>query len=253
MEVKIFIYLHALKSLFYWVLYMDITLESIIRDSMIATILVVYILIVVWFVTRRLYNYMINRGIKHNVVVYYNRKLIHISTGGLASIIVAYFFKEPLVPLIMAAFLGIIVYIPHRKKKLLYWFQTEDNMFEVHFCFAWGISLFILWTLFNEVFQDPYASFKAVLPAIFISFGDAVTGIARNYVFGKRTKHWIGNIFMAITMIPLGYLLASIPGLVAAIIASIVERVEIGNIDDNIVIPAATVVILILFRALLNM
>jgi len=30
---------------------------------------------------------------------------------------------------------------------------------------------------------------RAVVPALFISFGDAITGVVRNAVFGRRTKH----------------------------------------------------------------
>jgi hypothetical protein len=30
-------------------------------------------------------------------------------------------------------------YLPHRLKKLNYWYQVEENMYEVHFIIMWGL------------------------------------------------------------------------------------------------------------------
>ena len=104
----------------------------------------------------------------------------------------------------------------------------------------WGVAIFILW----EVFQGSYgtnAKWIAVIPPAFIAFGDGITGIVRNFGFKERSKHPIGNIFMALACIPLGYYFGSFSGIaiggaVAGLIASIVELFEFGPIDDNVFI-----------------
>ena len=109
-----------------------------------------------------------------------------------------------------------------------------------------GLIIAILWILFN----DP---FLAVIPALFMAFGDAVTGVVRNALYKKRTKSPIGNIFMLIVCLVIGYFFTSIAvnpiplwGILAAIGASIVERFEIGPIDDNVLITVTAMIILII-------
>ena len=43
--------------------------------------------------------------------------------------------------------------------------------------------------------DDPWL---AILPALFMAYGDGVTGIIRNKMFAKRTKVRGGNLGMAI-------------------------------------------------------
>lgn len=206
-----------------------VSFDMIVRDALIAIPLFIYIIILVFIVTKRLYSLMTSRGIRHNVAVYFNRKLIHMFTGGLVAIFVPILFREPFIPMLFAYILAILTYLPHRSRNVLTWFQTDDNMYEVNFCIAWGTSIAILWLLTN----NPWIS---ILPALAISFGDAVTGIVRNIVFGYRTKHWLGNIAMAITMIPVGYVLSGLVGAVTMAVASAIERIEFNPIDDNILI-----------------
>jgi len=186
---------------------------------------------------------MISRGIKHNVAIYFNRKIIHLAAGGIVAVLLPYIFHEPFIPFILSLILALVTYIPHRIGKLMYWFQIEDNMYEVNFCIAWGVSVLVLWLILG----DPK---MAILPAILISFGDAVTGIVRNILFGRRTKHWIGNIAMASVTIPLGIIYVGIVGGIISIISAIVERFEFKPIDDNILIGLISTAMLILARSL---
>jgi len=109
-----------------------------------------------------------------------------------------------------------------------------------------GASVYLIW----ELLDDPYL---AIIPLLFMAFGDGVTGIVRNIKFGYRTKHPIGNVFMAIVCIPIGYYLGGLSepalplwGVIAAIVATFVERYEFGPIDDNVLITvSATIVLLI--------
>lgn len=215
-----------------------ITLTDIVLDIAKAIPLFIYILLLVFVFTRKLYLLMTSKGLKNNVAVYFNRKIIHILSGGVVALLLPFLFSEPLVPLAFSYILALATYIPHRKKRLLNWFQTEDNMYEVNFCIAWGTSIAILWLLT----ENPWIS---ILPALAISFGDAITGIVRNIVFGYRTKHWLGNVAMATLMIPVGYVIAGYVGMLSMAIASAIERIEIGPIDDNVLISFSVTAILV--------
>ena len=128
---------------------------------------------------------------------------------------------------------------------MLYWFQTDDDINDVSFCLMWGVAVFVLWV----IMENPWI---AIIPLVFMAFGDGVTGIVRNAIFKKRIKHPIGNVFMLALCIPMGYILvhfSGIPemamwGVIAAIVASVVERYEIGPIDDNILITVSSSIVL---------
>ncbi|UCC57774.1 MAG: hypothetical protein JSW14_05205 [Candidatus Bathyarchaeum sp.] len=123
--------------------------------------------------------------------------------------------------------------------------QTKENWNDAKFTLMWGVSIAILWILLN----DP---FIAVIPTLFMAFGDAITGLVRNTLYRKRSKSSIGNIFMLMVCIPIGYYFVSISvthiplwGILAAIVASFIERYEFGSIDDNILITVSAMLILI--------
>jgi len=198
----------------------------------------------VFFLTKRLYDYMLKKHFKESIVIYYNRKLIHIFAGGVIVLIVPFVFSSPWFPLFSAVLMTIITYFAHKRGNTFYWFQTEDNINDVSFCFMWGIAIFILWCIFG----NPWI---AIIPPAFIAFGDGITGIVRNLAFKERRKHPIGNIYMLGVCIPIGYYFASagnpsIPiwGIIAAIFASLFERYEFGIIDDNILVAGSATIIL---------
>jgi len=91
--------------------------------EVVATVLLfIWVIFVAVFLTRRLHDWMVERGVQHNVAVYYNRKVIHILTGGLVASIVPCVFETPLFPLAMASLLAAFLYIPHRVGRLMRWF-----------------------------------------------------------------------------------------------------------------------------------
>jgi hypothetical protein len=197
-------------------------------------------------ITKQIYEYFLNKKhINKNIIIYYNRKLIHIFAGGAVVLVVPFVFTQPYFPLLAGILITIIMLYLHKTSHILYWFQTDDNVSDVSFCLMWGIAIFILW----QVFNNPWI---AVMPPAFIAFGDGITGIVRNFGFEKRNKHPIGNIYMACVCIPIGYYfgsLSNIPnmalwGIAAAIVATFFERYEIGPIDDNILITISSTIIL---------
>jgi len=193
------------------------------------------------FLTKNLYEIMRRRRLKYNVAVYYDRKVIHMLTGGLVAMLVPFIFKTPLIPLILALLLGVFTYIPHKTGKLMYWFQTEENMYEVSFCIMWGIILTFGWLISEGNF------WFGVLPVLFMSFGDAITGIVRNMLYKKRTKSWWGNLIMALFSIPVGSVLG-LAGIFAGAAASFIEHFEFNPIDDNVTVPLSSFLILTLAK-----
>lgn len=194
--------------------------------------------------TKFTYELMRKKGIEKNVAVYYNRKIIHMFAGGVVVLLVPFYFNSPVMPLLAGIILTILTYIPHKTGKILYWFQTEDNLNDVNFCLMWALTVFFIWI----VVGTPEI---AIIPPLFMAFGDGITGIVRNAVFKKRTKNPIGNVFMVMLCIPIGYYFAGMAGIaiwgvIAAIIASIVERYEFGPIDDNILITVSSTIILLI-------
>ena len=109
-----------------------------------------------------------------------------------------------------------------------------------------GLSVYALW-IYSGV------PWLAVLPAVFMEFGDGVTGIIRNKLFARRTKSAWGNLGMAFVCLPAGYIVGAslnpalpIWGVISGAVASFVERYEFGPIDDNVLIVVASSLVLLL-------
>jgi len=209
-------------------------------------LLAIYALLVI-FLTKKSYHYLYKKGLTKESAVYYNRKLIHIFAGGVIVLIVPFVFSSPWYPLLSGLFLTFLMLMFHKTGRILYWFQTDEDVNDVNFCFMWGLAVFILW----QITGSPWI---AIIPPAFMAFGDGITGIIRNIAFKERVKHPIGNIYMMGVCIPIGYYFANMSnleglalwGVIAAIVASIVEKLEVGSIDDNIFITVSSVSILLI-------
>ncbi|MDH5795209.1 MAG: dolichol kinase [Candidatus Bathyarchaeota archaeon] len=184
---------------------------------------------------------MKKRGTEHNVAVYYNRKVIHLLAGGVVAAVVPFVFKTSFFPFVMAMVLAVFIYTPHKIGKIMYWFQTEENTYEVSFCIMWGTIITLGWLFSGGDFLF------GTLPVLFMSVGDAVTGIVRNFLYKKRTKSWWGNLVMAFISILAGTMLG-FAGVLAGATASVVEHFEFPPIDDNVTVPLVSFLILILAK-----
>lgn len=206
------------------------------------------------FLTKVLYNYMIKKHFDEKIVVYYNRKLIHIFAGGVIVLVVPFIFSSPWFPLFSGFVMALVVFVAHRLGNTFYWFQNKGDLNDVSFCFMWGIAIFVLWQVFALWGFGDGAKWVAIIPPAFIAFGDGITGIIRNLAFKERKKHPIGNVYMIGVCIPIGYYFAyysgvqglALWGVIAAIVASLFERYEFGIIDDNILIASSAIVILLI-------
>ncbi|MEM0044440.1 MAG: dolichol kinase [Sulfolobales archaeon] len=204
--------------------------------------LLIYVLAVV-YATKLVYSILSRRNMPHNVIVYYNRKIIHVFAGGVVALLVPIFFTSPLLPMILALALAIMNWIPHRTGKLLYWYQVEDNMYEVNFCIAWGLIIAVSWIFFGTPLYG-------IIPVLFMSFGDAATGFVRNTLYRKRTKSWWGNLAMFIVCASISYYYIGLWGIPVAAVASFIEHYEFNPIDDNILISVSTFLLLIILSSL---
>jgi len=221
----------------------DILGERLALEATYALLLFLWVIVVVRVISRLLYQELRRKGKPHNVAVYYARKFIHVMAGGLVALLVPYLFETPLLPLTLALVLALATYLPHRTGSLMYWFQVPENMFEVHFCIMWGLTITAAWLLLNDYWYG-------VLPVLFMAFGDAVTGIVRNAVYGRRTKAWVGNAAMAVVCVPLGWSVAGLAGALSGVVASFIEHFELGPLDDNITIPLSSLLVLLALRSL---
>ena len=215
----------------------DLGLETIVYTIT----LTLWVFFVTAFLTKKIYHHMISRGYPHNIVVYYNRKIIHIAAAGLVAFLTPFIYRDPLIPFSLGLFFGLVTYLPRKMNRLMYWFQVPENAYEVHFTILWGLSIYLMYLFTHDMFIS-------VVPAVFMSVGDGVTGIVRNMIYKRRTKSWYGNFAMMAVVSPIGYALAGFGGLVAGLVASLIEKLE--GVDDNITIPLVTVVILFIWRVL---
>jgi len=208
------------------------------------SIILILYAILVSLITKKTFDFMVSRGVKKIDAIYYNRKLVHILAGGVIALFVP-FFPTPIFPLVSGIILAIFTYYSHKKGQMLYWFQNNKDLNDVSFCLMWGFTVFILWTLTGS----PWIS---IIPITFMAFGDGITGIVRNAMFKKRTKHPLGNLYMFGICAPLGFIFAQMSlisgmiiwAVIAAAVASIVERYEFGPIDDNILITISSSIII---------
>ena len=212
--------------------------------QIILSIILILYAILVSLVTKKTFDLMVSIGIKKIDAIYYNRKLVHILAGGVIALFVP-LFPTPLFPLFSGIILAIFTYYSHKKGQMLYWFQNNKDLNDVSFCLMWGFTVFILWTITGS-------AWISIIPITFMAFGDGITGIVRNAMFKKRTKHPLGNLYMFGICAPFGFIfaqLSSISGMIiwavmAATVASIVERYEFGPIDDNILITISSSIII---------
>lgn len=215
-------------------------MNELIIELLLTIPIVLWEIFVIKVVTKKLYHILKAKGLPENVIIYYNRKIIHIGAGGVV-LLVPLIYKEPWIPVGLTILLTLLVAFSRRKKdKFMYWFQTKDNDYELHFLIMAVILLFL-----GYLINDPWCG---VLPIAFMAIGDGITGIIRNAIYKKRTKSWWGNLGMLITNIIIGSI-KGLPGILSGIVAAVIERFEFlgGKIDDNITVPLISFILLYAF------
>lgn len=212
-----------------------VTAFQVITDLPSTIIMIIWVIFVVYFAAKWVYKIAISYGYSSQSGAYFGRKVIHLLAGGVVAILLPYLFHEPILPLIMAILLSLFLYLPHRTGKLMYWFQDPNNEYEVHFTIMWGLVVFFLWFIDNTFWL-------AVIPILFMAWGDGVTGIVRNFKYKKRVKGWEGSVAMLVVCVPIGMRFGW-AGILAAILATLAEKQR--YIDDNITVPLIAIAVLL--------
>jgi dolichol kinase len=156
--------------------------------------------------------------------------------GGVSAVAVPLFFRTPHLPFALAMLLTVYMLIIRKTGRVMYWFQMEDSFHEISFCVMWGLIIALGWVFFGDLW------FGAV-PVLFMSVGDAVTGIARSLIHGRRTKSWWGNLIMAAFSMSIGASFG-LAGILAGGAASLIEHFEFRPVDDNVIVPLVPFLIL---------
>ena len=179
----------------------------------------------------------VSRKIDEKFGTYMARKAIHILSAGVSVLLARVIFSDWLVPLVVGLLMVGYTVVGHFQK-LRSWFQIRRNYADIYFAVACTASLVIFWN---------YNVWIGVLSALFLAWGDGLTGIVRNFVYGKRNKGLWGTAAMFAVCMALAYVMNGRVGnvaFVAGAFASIAEKFE--QLDDNITIPIGSAIIMVL-------
>ena len=204
------------------------TMMSLETILMITGLLLVWNLFVVHYLTKWVYTFVLQY--KDIPAAYVGRKIVHIFGGGITAILIPIFYEGYYWLVTVCAF-GLACYVLIRRHyRIMYWFQIKENMYEVHFAFAYGIIL-LVGVLLNNLLVG-------LIPLYFMSFGDSATGLIRAVTQKRHVKSWEGSLAMFIICSIIGYAYLGIFGIAVAAAATLVEKIP--GIDDNITVPFIT-------------
>lgn len=208
---------------------------TIIQIFILTCLLLLWNLFVIHYLSKWIYNFV--QKFKDIPAEYIGRKIIHIFCGGIIALLIPVFYIGYYEFVIFSAY-GLGLYLLFwRKYKILYWFQVEDNAYEVHFTLAYGSVLLI-----GAVLQNIMVG---LIPLLFMSFGDSVTGLVRAVTQKKQVKSVDGSIAMFLICSIIGFLYLGIFGIIVGLIATLVERIP--GIDDNITVPSITALLVYIY------
>ena len=204
----------------------------------ITALLLLWNLFVIHYLSRWTYRFV--KKYENIPAAYIGRKVIHSLGAGITAITIPFFFVGYYEFVILSAFALSVYLFFWRHYKLLYWFQVKKNMYEVHFGIAYGFVLIIGILLQNLII--------ALIPLLFMSFGDSATGLVRAITQNRQVKSWDGSLAMFLVCSIIGWFFLGIYGIIIAAIATIVERIP--GIDDNITVPITTAVLVFIIISL---
>jgi len=200
----------------------------IFNDLINAVLLTVYNAFIILYVSRR---------VSQRFGTYLARKTIHLLSAGVSVLLAPFVFSDWRTPLLLGSLMVAFTLGGHFRKPFN-WFQISNNYADVYFTIACTVLLVAFWN---------YNVWIGVLSALFLAWGDGLTGFVRHFVYKKRNKGIWGNIAMFLVCMALGYFMNShvgYAGFIGGAFASIVEKIE--RIDDNISIPFGSAILMTL-------
>lgn len=164
---------------------------------------------------------------------YLSRKISH-GAGGMGLLLLVYFFQEPWWPLILAG--GFTLLLGGARLVKPDTFRGAGGtgrahaLAEVWFPLASTLSIAVGWVWLRN---PPLA----IVPCLYMAFGDAVTGLIRSRVYGREVKGNWGSVGMLLTCLLVGVLFTPYwIAAVGAVVATAVEKytpMSRGFWDDN--------------------
>lgn len=201
-------------------------------DVFYAVLLVMYNIFIIFFVARK---------VSERFGTYVARKTIHILSAGVSVLLAPLVFTDWSVPLVLGSLMVAFTVYGHLRKPCS-WFQINKNYADVYFTVASTSLLVGFWN---------YNVWIGVLSALFLAWGDGLTGIVRSFVYKKRNKGIWGTVAMFAVCMVLGILMNGRVGYAAFVggaFASIIEKCE--AVDDNISIPFGSAILMTLVHLL---
>jgi len=183
----------------------------------------------------------VSRKVSQRFGTYVARKTIHLLSAGISVALAPFVFSDWQMPLLLGSLMVAFTLVGHFRKPYN-WFQISKNYADVYFTVACTVLLVAFWN---------YNIWIGVLSALFLAWGDGLTGIVRSLVYKKRNKGVWGNIAMFLVCITLGILMngrVGYAGIIGALFASVVEKFE--RVDDNISIPFGSAILMTLLPML---
>jgi dolichol kinase len=176
--------------------------------------------------------------------IYVARKVIHIVGGGLVAVLAPFVFSSPFVLIVMSYLLTVYLLVLRAKRKEMGWFMERDSLGEIYYTFSYGTVLLLMW-LIEPDYWHTHDVYIALVPIYFMSFGDGVTGIIRNYVYKRRVKGFWGSVGMLVVSAVIGYYYLGLIGLLAGVLATVLEVLNL--VDDNLSVTFGTFAFLLAF------
>lgn len=185
-------------------------------------------------------NYFYDKGIPQ----YISRKVGH-GVGGMGFLLSVFLFSSPWWPIILSGsftlLLGGARLIKPGAFRGVGGTGRRQALAEVYFPAAGTISLGIGWGWLG----NPWL---AVVPILFMAWGDMLTGMVRSRIYGREVKGNWGSLAMIIVCLVVAYFFHPYwIGAIGAVVATLVEKLtplSRGIWDDNWTIPIASLVVM---------
>lgn len=191
--------------------------------------------------------YLSNLFYDYKVPQYISRKVGHFF-GGVGLLLFVYFFQEPWWPLILSG--GFTLLLGGARILRPSTFRgvggtgRSHALAEIWFPLASTVSIVVGWMWLKN-------PFLGVVPALYMAWGDCITGLIRARIYGKEVKGIYGSGGMIIACLLIAYLFQPYwMAAVGAVVATLAEKctpISRGMLDDNwtIIISSLTVMSLL--------
>jgi len=209
--------------------------NSVLTEAPYALLITGIILVGLWMA-----NYFYDQQIPQ----YVSRKVGH-GVGGVAYLLCALLFSSPFWPVVLSAGFTLILggarFIKPSTFRGVGGSGRVHALAEVWFPLAGTIALIVGWVWLN----NPWL---AVVPILFMAWGDMLTGLIRSQVYGREVKGNWGSLGMLAACLLIAYFIEpywiGLSGAVVAVLAEKYTPLSKGFWDDNHTIITSSLVVM---------